>query len=284
MDSAKPGYLKGAVYGFLVGDALGVPVEFKKRGSFYIQDMIGYGSHYQPVGTWSDDSSLMLATCASIKGRYRIHYEDIMNRFYRWFQFGEYSPDGKVFDIGATTVEAISRYKKGWEPLQCGLDHINANGNGSLMRILPLAFTDASTEDIYNISRLTHAHEISLKSCEIYIKVARGLLKKDSIMDIIVALNEAEPFERLKHINILEEHEIASTGYVVHTLEAALWCLATTKSFRECVLKAVNLGDDTDTTAAVAGGLAGIVYGYEGIPVGWIKKLRAKELIEECLF
>lgn len=276
--------LKDAIYGFVVGDALGVPVEFRKRGSFLVEEMTGYGSHNQPVGTWSDDSSMTLATCHSIKGSKCLDYDDIMKKFVSWYKDGRYTPDGCVFDIGCTTQEALQNYLSGNKALNCGMESINSNGNGSLMRILPLAFTVATNEEIANISKLTHAHAISIKACQVYVNVARGLLRGAKVLDILKEYKFIKPFDRLNNISHLTKDDILSSGYVVHTLEAALWCLLTTNSYEECVLKAVNLGDDTDTTGAVAGGIAGIMYGIEGIPQEWINKIRNRRILENCLF
>lgn len=268
--------LKAAIYGLAIGDALGVPVEFRQRGSFKIVDMVGHGTHNQAAGTWSDDTSMTIATCDSIKEHNGINVSDIQKRFERWLFNGEYAIDGIVFDCGVTTSNAI---RQGF-----GEDHEMSNGNGSLMRILPLAFTDVCVDDIENVSAITHAHYISKTACVCYVNIARNLLKGYQLGEILETLMPGEPFDRLKTIHALKEDEVKSTGYVVDTLEAALWALSTTNNFKDAVLKAVNLGSDTDTVAAVTGGLAGIMYGMSGIPEEWIKTLRGKEIIEKCLF
>ena len=276
--------LRDAIIGLAVGDALGVPVEFQRRGTFLVKGMQGYGTHNQPAGTWSDDTSMTIATCASVKRKGCIDYHDLMKCFHDWYNAGAYTADGTVFDIGNTTYQAICRYHNGEAPLSCGMSSVSSNGNGSLMRILPLAFIDCTEREIRNVSKLTHAHEISQKACCIYVDIAKRLLNGESIKDILVTSVYKAPFNRLQHLETLSRESIQSSGYVVHTLEAALWCLANTVTFEQCVLEAVNLGDDTDTTAAVAGGLAGIVYGYGKIPNAWIKKLRNKEVIENTLY
>lgn len=276
--------LKDAIIGLAVGDALGVPVEFKRRGSFTVKDMQGYGTHNQPPGTWSDDTSMTIATCASIKRKGCIDYCDLMHCFHEWYDTGAYTVDGTVFDIGSTTFRAINQYHNGGVPTRCGMSSASANGNGALMRILPLAFIDSTEEEICNVSKLTHAHEISQKACCIYVDIAKRLLNGEDINDILLLLSYQVPFNRLLCLASLSEPFIQSSGYVVHTLEAALWCLVNTNTFEQCVLKAVNLGDDTDTTAAVAGGLAGIIYGYDNIPKKWIATLRNVRAIEQTLF
>lgn len=269
--------LKSAIYGFAVADALGVPYEFKQRGSFKCTDMVGYGTWHQPKGTWSDDTSMTLATLKSIKDNKKVVPEDILERFKQWYRKGDYTAHNEVFDIGGTTCYAITTGEPGRD--------IVSNGNGSLMRILPLAFIDCTEEEIRAVSSLTHAHELSTTACVIYVTIARKLLEGYDIKAILLNLKSyGVPFNRLHFIYEYAEDEIKPSGYVVDTLEAALWCLTTTYSYKDCVLKAVNLGGDTDTIAAVAGGLAGIKYGYDAIPKEWIDALANKKLIEKCLF
>lgn len=270
--------LKDAIYGLAVGDALGVPFEFKKRLTFYCNDMIGNGTHKQPIGTWSDDTSMTLATCDSIKNFGSINCDDIRDRFEKWLFNKQYTPFGEVFDCGFTCSEAI--YNKE------GFNDIMSNGNGSLMRILPLAFIpDISDEQIKDVSAITHAHDISKEGCLFYVRIAQGLIKGDDLSKLIDKIvDENSIYKRLRYINSIQEDQIKSTGYIVDTLEAAIWCIANTKNYKDCVLQAVNLGDDTDTIAAVAGGLAGIIYGYNNIPMEWINNLQAKNIIDNCLF
>lgn len=257
--------LRDAIYGFAVADALGVPFEFKKRGTFICSDCVGFGSWNQEPGTWSDDTSMTLATCKSIKDKKKIDIEDIRKNFKDWLFNDDFTADGKVFDVGGTTREALT--------LNQGMDDYYSNGNGSLMRILPLAFTNASDAEIEEISAITHAHEISKKACLDYVHLARKLIAGEKLENL-----------GLDDLKNKSEDEIKSTGFVLHTLEASLWCLLKTNSYKDAVLKAVNLGDDTDTTAAVTGGLAGIIYGYDSIPREWIDKLKNKKLIDDSLF
>lgn len=275
-----------AIMGLVVGDALGVPVEFKARDTFHVDDMIGYGTYNQPPGTWSDDSSLTLATMESIIRKGGIDPADMMNNFsVEWYYKGKFTPYGKVFDIGGTTEAAIRRFNSGIEPLKCGLNHYKHNGNGSLMRILPLALVPSSMTDINNVSSLTHAHEISRRACRLYVGMAEQLLKGASLLEVIGCSGIwVKEFARIPKIYKLNRDEIRSTGYVVDTLEAALWCVYHTRSYRDCVLEAVNLGGDTDTIAAVAGGLAGITYGCggeSGIPDEWIAQIARKDWISD---
>lgn len=274
------------IMGLVVGDALGVPVEFKKRDTYKVTDMIGYGTYNQPPGTWSDDSSMTLATLESMVRLGKIDPADIMQNFYDWLKCGSFTPYGDVFDVGGTTRQAIHRFAIGEELSNCGGRTIRDNGNGALMRILPLAFVKSSDQDIVNIASLTHAHPISLEACLIYVGTARNLLCGVDIEDAIwfaISYAGLAEYSELSSIAKRSREEIRSSGYVVDTLEAALWCLCKTDSYRDCMLEAVNLGEDTDTIAAVAGGLAGIYYGCggeKGIPDEWIAQIPRRDWIK----
>ena len=286
------------IMGLVVGDALGVPYEFMVRE--YIncncRDMTGFGTYNQPPGTWSDDSSMTLATLVSLaRNEGKINLEDIMNRFRGWLYDKLYTPHGVTFDVGHTTRCSIARYdivKKNLDT--CGGKALSDNGNGSLMRILPLAFVDTTDEDICAVSSLTHAHHIATTACKIYVAIANALLhdvhKEDAVLDALGRYRHlmTTEFLRLFDIQNYSREVIQSDGYVIHTLEAALWCFLTTDNYSDCVLTAVNLGNDTDTTAAVAGGLAGLYYGVgdenEGIPEYWIEKIAKKEWIKDVCY
>ncbi len=276
-----------AIMGFVVGDALGVPVEFKKRDTYEVSSMIGYGTYHQPPGTWSDDSSMTLATLESMARLGKIDWNDLMENFFSWYEHGDFTPYQEVFDIGGATRNAMERYCNGASPLECGGTSVMDNGNGSLMRILPLAFVAHSVEDIYNVSALTHAHPISKTACVIYIAIAKALMNgmdKETAWKKACSLTELPEFSRLPDLQDLPREKIKSSGYVVDTLEAAFWCLLNTNTYQDCVLTAVNLGEDTDTVAAIAGGLAGILYGIGGelgIPEAWIDQIARKDWIEE---
>ncbi|MGE4623210.1 ADP-ribosylglycohydrolase family protein [Bifidobacterium longum] len=258
--------LRAAVYGQAVGDALGVPYEFMPRDTFRCEGMTGYGTHNQPIGTWSDDTSMMLATLDSlIANEWQVNTEDMRERYLAWLSNGEYAIDGRVFDCGRTVSIALQQ--------RVGLSGERDNGNGSLMRIMPLAFADASADDVRAASAITHAHAISMDACSSMVDVLRdGLIKGIWPQEL-----DDEPLRGMPR------DEVGSSGFVKDTYEAALWCLANTDDYASCVLAAVNLGDDTDTTAAVAGYLAGIKYGFDAIPAQWLSVLRGRELIEDVL-
>ena len=269
--------LRDAIYGLAVGDALGVPYEFLTRGSFRCDGMAAYGSHHQPKGTWSDDTSLTLATCASIKATGRIDADDIRRRFVAWYESGEYAIGRDVFDVGGTTARAILS----------GVGEMgeHSNGNGSLMRIAPLAYTTASDDDVRAVSAITHAHRISTESCVCFVKLIRNLIGGNPLVNSLRnSIPADDEFAFLDGVCEQPRDAIRSGGYVLDTLGAAIWCFANTDSYADCVLAAVNLGRDSDTTACVAGALAGAVYGYDAIPSEWLDALRGKDIIEASLF
>lgn len=272
--------LRDAIYGVAVGDALGSPVQFMERGSYpKVTEMLYCRIFKKKAGTWTDDTSLTLALCDSIKQCGTIDIADIYKKFNRWLRSGKYTQDGKAFDVGRTCFAAIATHK--------GKDDIMSNGNGSLMRIVPLAFVEGiSDRQIEEVSAVTHAHAISREACRIYVHIAMDLKNGASLQDAVDenVRETSSVFERLSDIKNCHVDEIKATGYVVDTLEASLWCLLNTSSFRDALETAVNLGGDTDTIGAVTGGLAGIFYGIEGIPEEWIKALRKPKMIDKCLF
>lgn len=268
---------EAAVYGFAIGDALGVPYEFLPRGEFHFNEN-------KINGIWSDDTAMTLATCDSIRKKGKIDLLDMMESFENWLYNGAYTPDGKAYGVGNTTRKAIDLFHEGESLEKCGQKGERDNGNGALMRILPLAFTDASEEDIDHTGGLTHNHEISKEGCRLYIEIANGLLKGKSLKESIDNTKPTRYYKRIHKLNNLREEEIRSSGYVVDTLEAVLWCLLFTNNYRDCILKAIHLGGDTDTIAAIVGGLAGILYGMDGIPKKWMERLEGKEIIESCLW
>ena len=258
--------LRDAVWGAAVGDALGVPYEFLGRGSFECTGMIGYGTHNRPAGTWSDDTAMLLATCDSIRERGRVDADDLLAKFRARDREGAYTPDGVVFDIGNTTAEALRTGK--------GLSGKWDNGNGSLMRIAPLAFCDATDDDVRVASAVTHAHATSTEACVEYVHLLRDVVANPEGVRARLAAELAD----------VEREEIRSGGFVRDTLQASKWCFATTDDYASCVLEAVNLGSDTDTTACVAGALAGAAYGLDAIPREWREVMRGADVLEATLF
>lgn len=322
---------KSILFGIAVGDALGVPVEFKPRSILSrnpVTDMLGFGTHNQPAGTWSDDSSLAFCLADSLCNGYNL--TDIANKFVRWYDDGLWTAHGVVFDIGNTTRNAIHNIKQGVNPVLAGESSETSNGNGSLMRILPLLLTvngltiGERFRIISEVSSITHRHPRSVLGCILLLEYARILLNhnpKQSLMELSLNIpkelvnyhdlqNEMAHYSRLLN-GILQDNDenflnantgqdqlfgendaslpsiafthiddVKSSGYVVATIEASIWCLINTSSYEEAVLMAVNLGGDSDTTGAVTGGLAGIYYGYDAIPKKWINQLARKDDIE----
>jgi ADP-ribosyl-[dinitrogen reductase] hydrolase len=304
MKAIACGQVLGGLFGACVGDALGLPVQFasrKERKMKPVTGMSGYGAFDEPPGTWSDDSSLTFCLAESLCRGYDLN--DIAERFVKWRFEGYWTPFGEAFDIGVTTDNAMKRLRSGSGPHRSGDTGEECNGNGSLMRILPLAFAVLNLETpdrfrmVHEVSAITHAHPRSLLACGIYVQAALGLLEgmtpadavekmKGPVMEYYGEEPELIHFSRILENGVeafaaLPEDGIRSSGYVVHTLEAALWCLLNSRSYEETVLEAANLGGDTDTTAAVAGGLAGIRFGFAGIPKPWVEVIAKKSEIED---
>lgn len=291
--------VKDGIIGLIIGDALGVPVEFQSRESLKIDPvtkMEGYGTYNMPPGTWSDDSSMTIATMASIVNKNEIDYDDIMKEFQSWIETGKYTQYSNTFDYGITTARGIQNYKMGIDAIECGGTGERDNGNGSLMRILPLAFIpDIDYETIENISGLTHGHLRSKIACVFYIEIAKSMLENKLTIDEHINLvsskikeyyndsGELHHFKRIFNDELDDEDTISSKGYVISTFESVIYSLKNSDNFRDAVLKAVNLGRDTDTVGAICGGLAGIFYGFDSIPVDWIEEIpKISEVFELC--
>ena len=289
----------------IVGDALGVPVESTPRHELSlcsVKNMLGYGRYDHPQGTWSDDSSMMFCTMESLlRGTYDL--EDLGKTFCQWIFDAHWTPDGYVFDAGLTTFLALDRIRNaGVSARESGGKTEEDNGNGSLMRILPAAlyFHNEASETflnrIHEISAVTHAHPRSLIGCGIYSLLIKKLLLTDDKEEALrlaaadateyysrVPLFKSELVHYLRILSLeiphLSEIDINSSGYIIDTLEASIWCFFRHASSYEIILSAVNLGLDTDTTGVVAGGLAGLLYGTESIPHDWISSLARQDEI-----
>ena len=313
--SATGQALLSSIAGVLVGDALGVPVEFQHRRELQqhpVTAMRAYGTHSQPAGTWSDDGSLTLATLDALTKPFS--YANMMHNFIQWLDHNAYTATGVVFDVGFTTDSSIQRGKTAKNIKECGAYEANSNGNGSLMRILPMLFYVRATygpqfykqhramESIHYVSALTHGHERSRMACGLYLCIANELLehrlghREGASLPQLIATglgngfhyyqshdayaSEITHFTRLTDVpafSALSADAINSGGYVIDTLEASIWSLLTTDNFSTAVLRAINLGRDTDTTGAVTGGLAGLYYGFDEIPEMWLNALPKRE-------
>lgn len=303
--------IQSALFGVAIGDALGVPFEFSSRDKMKTnpaQGMIGFGTYNQPKGTWSDDSSLTFCLAESLIGGYNL--EDISKKFIKWKHEAYWSARGEVFDIGTTTSIAISRLK---QIIETGdLEELKRqkyygdefdNGNGSLMRIIPLLFyikgkpIKEQFEIVWEISALTHRHIRAAMSCTIYLKLAEKLLegkdKETAYSEMRIDISklwdeidfsecEREHFKKLIQNDIRETEydDLKSGGYVIEVLESSIWFFLNCKTFEETILSIINIGHDTDTSAAIAGGLAGLYYGYKGIPSRWIDHIARKNDID----
>ncbi|BAO05143.1 ADP-ribosylglycohydrolase (precursor) [Clostridium botulinum B str. Osaka05] len=286
------------LFGLCVGDALGVPVEFISRKELEkkpINDMLGYMVHYQPPGTWSDDSSMSFCLAESLCNSFDT--VDIGNKFCKWLDEGYWTPYGRVFDIGNTTLNAITKIKNGIEAEKAGDTAVYNNGNGSLMRILPLVYYLENYEEnrfdmVHKVSGITHGHIYSKIACSIYVEFALNLLKGNDPIKSYISMQKTileyytskdrqkdlDVFHRILNndISLLSINEINSSGYVIHTLEAALWSFLNSRNYKDAVLVAINLGNDTDTIGSITGGIAGIYYGYNNIPQKWINTIARK--------
>lgn len=295
---------KNSILAAIIGDALGVPVEFSTRQELAlcaVKNMLGYGRYDLPEGTWSDDSSMILSTMESlIEGYSR---ESLAESFCQWLFDGKWTPYGYAFDSGITTFTALDNIRSGAKSVEeSGQNSEDDNGNGSLMRMLPAALffsgedTNTYLEKIHEVSSITHSHPRALIGCGIYSLLIKELLnnsdKKEALKTAIdkavdyYSNNDKFKDELNNYIRIisnelidLPESEIYSSGYIVHTLEASIWSFMRCSSTKEVLLEAVNLGLDTDTTGTVAGGLAGLLYGLDTIPEDWMAKLAKKDEI-----
>lgn len=297
-------FFKGMLLGLATGDAVGVPHEFKRRDVLIKQPvtgMDGYGTHQQPPGTWSDDTSLALCTADALIEKFDI--DKVAANFKDWLRSGLWTARGRVFDVGITTQNAIYRLEQNVLPEDAGGDKELDNGNGSLMRILPVlryTFNQVPAgrfETTRLISSITHRHIRSVIACFYLLEFAREvvisgdfLVSYSNVQSTVlkelrqqrIPESEIILFQRLLTADIsrLPPEEIQSTGYVLHALEASIWSILTTNSFQEAVLKAVNLGEDTDTTGAITGAIAGLFYGVPAIPEEWLSQLARKHDIE----
>ena len=291
--------------GLAIGDALGASIEFEPPGTFVeVTDFRAGGPHGLGAGEWTDDTSMALALADSI-AEVGWDLNDQAARYVSWWRTGAYSVNGRVFDIGVTTSAALCRFLETRDAWTCGDSAARASGNGSIMRLAPVPITYASllfdrldivVERAVQSSRPTHASPQCLSACAYFGVVLAGLLQGLPREDVLAP--NWPTLQRLREIFPLHTEidevalgsfrrksppDIRGSGYVVKSLEAALWAFHDAADFREAVLRAVNLGDDADTTGAVCGQLAGAYWGEPGIPIAWRDSLAGRELIERVL-
>jgi len=288
----------GAMVGMAAGDAVGTTLEFRRPGSFRpITDMLGGGPFGLRAGEWTDDTAMALCLAASLVERGGFDPRDQMDRYGRWVREGYMSSNGRCFDVGGTVMTALCEYSMSDDPY-AGSTSPSTAGNGSLMRLapIPLAYAADPRGAITKaalMSRTTHGAPQAVDGCRYYAGLILGALQGVAKAELVApgyspvpGLWEAEPLDaRIAEVlhadwSALGPPAIAGTGYVVKSLEAALWAFATTDDFRSGCLRAANLGDDADTTAAVYGQLAGAYYGIDGIPAAWRQQLAHGPLIE----
>ena len=306
--------IAGGLYGLLIGDALGVPYEFYMANELPVYENIemippaGFRKTYEMVeaGTWSDDGAQALCLLHSLLTQKKFSLKDFSDSLSSWYENGIWAVDGVVFDVGLQTSYALHAYKNGLLPQECGLLSPDGKGNGALMRVLPLALWHTIHKnsndidinkplvmDAHEQCLITHGHICNQVCCALYCLVARALLDG---LDAHNAIKEAVDSLRRIYCDMPDyaqelewsirpdiPWEGKGTGFVVDCLRSAFMILEQSSSYEEAVKKAILLGNDTDTTACVTGGLAGILYGLQGIPKRWISMLREREKVEELL-
>jgi ADP-ribosyl-[dinitrogen reductase] hydrolase len=295
--------IRGGIVGLLVGDALGVPYEFHARESIPPFDQIefepptGFSRAHRgvPPGTWSDDGAQAMCLLASLLECGKFDVDDFAAKIVAWYR-EDYLAVDQVFDVGIQTQKAILNLRKGFPPLTAGPAEERNNGNGSLMRVLPLALWHRGTDleliaDAFDQSAVTHGHIRSKICCALYCLWARRILQNvenawDAAVETFYQFFSEDSFERIEcETQIFPKdtiYELKGSGYVVDSLGAARWA-NNTKTYEEIVKAAISLGDDTDTTACIAGGIAGLKFGINAIPERWRENLRGKEIYEPLL-
>lgn len=264
LESIDTEMLRAITYGAAIGEALGVPYKLSRRGSFTCHGMMGFGTWGMPVGTYSEGTGLMLAQLDSIASCHGLNESDMRLRFGRWLHHGDYMADNDTFDCGGTNRTAI----------ELGRGMGNSVDSGALIRVAPLAALGCSEYEITSISAMTHTHKTSKKTCAEFVDIVSTAHR---------SLFDAKAKVIWLGIAGLSQRQIRSRGYVEEAFMAALWCFSCTSNYRDCVTTAVNLGDDTDVTACLAGALAASAYGFDSIPSEWFDELRNKGEIERVL-
>lgn len=281
---------RGALLGLAVGDALGTTLEFSVRDSHPRHtEMVGGGVFNLKPGQWTDDTAMALALADSLISCRGFDAQDLMQRFLRWYRHGEYSCTGRCFDIGLTTRDALTQFETTGEPYAGSTAPYSA-GNGSLMRLAPIALFALDDEELAlqiaaDQSRTTHGAKPCIEACQLFVSLLRAaILGEKNIIALARQLGRNYPAIRRvtdRNWNQLDRNEISSSAYVVSTLEAALWSIARTASFEDALVLAVNLAQDADTIGAVTGQLAGALYGASSIPLRWRERLAWDSKMED---
>ncbi|WP_283678858.1 ADP-ribosylglycohydrolase family protein [Lentilactobacillus sp. Marseille-Q4993] len=287
-----------------IGDALGVPIQFKKRQSLFknpVSKMTGHGAFDLPAGVWSDDTSLTVASLNSLT--YGFNLNDLMLRYSNWYKFGHYTPLGKSFDIGRTTMNAIEKFNQGTPPELCGGETEEDNGNGALMRLMPLSFyllnkypdysfDDTICEYVEKFTSVTHRHKRSLIASSILTNVIIRVIMNPNKYAMLHAITEVldyyaeKPgysyeltfftgFDKADFYRIPNE-KVISSGYVIDTLQSVFWCLMNSEKYESAVKKAINLGNDADTIGSITSMLASVLYAPVSFPSDWLTNLKGR--------
>jgi len=281
---------RGCLLGMAVGDAIGTTVEFKPRGTFPpVTDMMGGGIFRLKPGQWTDDTSMGLCLATSLVEKEGFDPLDQMQRYLHWCEDGYLSSTGTCFDIGSTVRHALNHFRETGEPYSGSTDSMSA-GNGSLMRLAPVALfyaPDRAMASSYAVksSRTTHAAVECLEACSLFaemlVMALDGLDKNSILFENASKLFGSPKITAIAKGAYMQKHagQIKGSGYVIDSLEAALWCFWKSSNYSEAVLAAANLGDDADTTAAICGQIAGAYYGQSGIPASWLEILYMRDEI-----
>lgn len=289
---SKTARFEGCLLGLACGDAVGTTVEFRARGTFRpVTDMTGGGPFGLRRGEWTDDTSMTLCMATSLVERRKFDARDIMDRFCRWMDDGYLSSNGTCFDIGGTVSDALERYKDTGN-VYAGSEDPHSAGNGCLMRLAPIpmffhADRAAAIEKSGLSSRLTHGARECVDATRLFgamlLRALEGASKDEILNGHDLPANVSTSVKAITAGSYLRksEDDICGSGYVIDSLEAALWCFAQTSSFEEAILRAANLGQDADTTAAICGQIAGAHYGVTGIPARWLEWLAMRDEIRE---
>jgi ADP-ribosyl-[dinitrogen reductase] hydrolase len=277
----------GAMLGLACGDAVGTSVEFSPRGSFApVTDMVGGGPFALQPGQWTDDTSMALCLAESLLTKGAFDAADQMTRYHNWWHWGYLSSTGDCFDIGMTVRAALARFAATGAPFSGATDPRSA-GNGSLMRLAPVvlfAYPDLGTalHLAGESSRTTHGAPEAIECCKLFAVLLLRALAGTPRAEMLRAMPPVFAEARIAAIasgafRQKTEGQVRGSGYCVESLEAALWCFWNTDRFEEAVLRAVNLGEDADTTGAIVGQLAGAYYGHEAIPATWLERLAMRD-------
>lgn len=297
-------HVKDGIIGLAVGDAMGVPTEFCKRDDLLEKPVVRMMPRIRdgiPKGAWSDDTSLTIATMDAIT-KSGINYTAMADNFVRWFTTNQFCAINESFGIGRTTLKALVKYTQHLEEAyECGLDSFQDNGNGSLVRMLPISYyclvqhsnEKKILEIVKRTSSITHAHEVSVCGCYIYVRYVINLLRGNNKFSALTQVrgldysmfskDTLDYYQRILKTDFMKLtiDDIKSSGFIVDTLEAALWCFLQSNTYKECIIATTNIGGDTDSIGAVAGSFAGIFYGYMNIPKEYLEDLRKREYLEK---